>query len=123
MAEDIFYETPDVKVTNARFIVANQTYAMNGVTSVKNITIPPNRTGAIIAIVVGLLLLVSGSAGVKVLGIAIIALGIFLIVNAKAEHVVVLHSASGETQALRSTDEQHIRDVIGALNDSLVHRG
>ncbi|HEX4693283.1 DUF6232 family protein [Sphingomonas sp.] len=123
MAEDVFYEAPGVKVTNARFIVDNQTYAMNGVTSVKTLTIPPSYGGAIIAILIGLVLLFAGAAGVKVLGLAIAAFGIFLIVKAKAEHVVVLHSASGEAQALKSTDGQHIHDVIAALNDALVHRG
>lgn len=123
MGEDIFYEAPGVKVTNARFVVNNQTYAMNGVTSVKSVVIPPSYGGAIIAIIVGLVLLVAGAAGMKVLGLAIAAVGVFLIVKAKAEHIVVLHSASGEAQALKSTDGQHIGDVINALNDALVHRG
>lgn len=123
MAEDIFYDSPNVKVTNARFIVGNQTYAMNGVTSVKDVTVRPSHGGAIVAILVGLALLLAPDTGTKICGPLVIGLGIFLIVKAKPEHIVILHSASGETQALTSTDRQFIHDVMTAINDALIHRG
>lgn len=123
MAEEIFYESGNVKVTNARFVVGSQTYAMNGVTSVKSLVVPANKGLAIILIVVGLLILVGASGGGKVFGLLIAALGGYMIYKAKATHAVMLHSSSGETQALSSTDQVYIQSVIQALNEALIHRG
>ena len=53
MTEMIFYENGTVRVTNARFIVGNQTHAMNGVTSIAHVENPPERTGLIIALILG----------------------------------------------------------------------
>jgi hypothetical protein len=123
MAEDVFYDSDSVKVTNARFVVDNQTYAMNGVTSVRGALVPANHTLAIVMIVIGVLLLLGGGGGAKVIGIVIAAIGGYLIYANKPTHVVILHSASGETRALTSKDPTVISSVIAALNESLIHRG
>jgi hypothetical protein len=124
MTEEIFFEHGNVKVTNARFVVGNQTYAMNGVTSVKNTIIPAKRTLGIVLAVVGVLMLLGSSeSGIKVFGFLLAVAGGVLAYVAKATHVVVLHSSSGETQALTGTDRTYIGSVIEALNQSLIHRG
>ena len=41
----------------------------------------------------------------------------------KSIHAVILHSASGQVQALSDSDEGYIGGVVRALNDALVHRG
>jgi hypothetical protein len=123
MAEEIFYESGNVKVTNARFIVDSQTYAMNGVTSVKGHIIPANRTLGLILLIVGLLIFFGSGIGGKLLGLLVAAAGGYLMYQAKATHAVMLHSSSGEAQALSSTDEAYIKNVINALNEALIHRG
>ena len=45
--EKSYYGQGSVHVTNARFVVGAQTYAMRNVTSVKGITIRPGRLGPI----------------------------------------------------------------------------
>ena len=43
MDEKTFFEHDGVKVANARFVVDGQTFAMRNVTSVKPVTVSPNR--------------------------------------------------------------------------------
>ena len=123
MEEKIFFESGDVKVTNARFVVGNQTHAMNGVTSVSSHTTPPSRMGLIIGAIVGVLILLGASGSTKIVGLGIAGICGFLLFNQKANHAVVLHSASGEVQALSGTDAGHINGVVSALNEALIHRG
>lgn len=123
MDEKNFFENDVVKVTNARFIVNSETYAMNGVTSVKSHVIPANRIGAIIGIIIGLTFLFVGEGGFRIFGIIIALIAGAILYNQKATHAVVLKSASGETQALSSQDKNYIDNVVSALNDALIHRG
>ena len=123
MNERVFYENGDVRVTNARFIVGGQTYAMAGVTSVRDGRIPPNRGLALVLIVIGVIFVLAGGAGAKLFGILLAGLGGYLAYTAKATHLVILHSSSGETRALSNTDAGFIHGVIDALNQSLIHRG
>jgi len=123
MTEQIFFEQGSVKVTNARFVVDAQTYAMNGVTSVKSRVTPPVRTGAFIAIGIGLLVLIGAEGGTKIVGLLIAGAGAWYLTQLKATHAVYLSSASGEVQALSGHDEGYINSVIHALNEALIHRG
>lgn len=123
MTEQVFFDQGNVKVTNARFIVSAQTYAMNGVTSVKSHVVPPSRGGVLILIGLGLLVLFAASGGMKLLGVALAAAGAWLFTQQKSTHSVYLSSASGEVQALSDTDATFIDNVVAALNDALVHRG
>jgi len=123
MSEQIFFDQRDVKVTNARFIVHSHTYAMSGVTSVKTAIQPPNRSTAFWVIGIGILIALVADGAAKLLGVAMAAGGIWMLMQLKDLHLVFLSSASGEVQALSDPDEGFIRSVVNALNDSLVHRG
>jgi hypothetical protein len=123
MSEQVFFNQGNVKVTNARFIVNSQTYAMSGVTSVKTGFTPPNRNGAFIAIGIGVLMTIGGEGGSKLVGVLIAAAGIWYLTQLKNTHSVYLSSASGEVQALTDTDENFIGSVVHALNEALIHRG
>ncbi|HLL30500.1 MAG TPA: DUF6232 family protein [Allosphingosinicella sp.] len=123
MSEQIFFEQGNVKVTNARFVVHSQTFAMNGVTSVKAGVVPPSRGGAIVAIGVGILMALGAEGAAKIVGIAVAAAGAWYLSQQKSTHLVYLSSASGEVKALSDTDESFINSVIHALNEALIHRG
>ena len=73
MQETIFFEHAGVKVTNARFMVHSQTYAMNGVTSVKSLVTPPSRGGAIIGIAIGVLMFAVLDGSAKLVALLVIA--------------------------------------------------
>lgn len=123
MDERIFFDGRGVKVTNARFVVDEQTYAMNGVTSVKSSVTPPDRAALIVMAVIGLLLLLALDGGAKLIGLLLLGGAGWLLSQQKSLHAVYLSSASGEVKALSNEDEDFIGDVVRALNDALVHRG
>ena len=131
MDEKKFFEDSGVTVTNARFIVSDQTYAMSGITSVKSFRQDPSRTGPLVCGIVGLFLMLDGlpSGGGAGNG-TVVLFGLILLAGAgiywfgqKTEFSVLLTTASGEVKALDSRDGAFISRVVGALNDSIVHRG
>lgn len=132
-AEKVFFEAHGVRVTNTRFIVQQQTFAMSSVNSVKvGVTdkTPPNST-PLAMIVIGALWLLAlfGSTphklGAYVIPLALIGAGIYWIRSIKKafEYKIVLTTSSGETTALTSSSEPDIRVVEAALNDAIVYRG
>lgn len=123
MEEKAFFNQGNVSVSSARFIVDGQTYAMNGVTSVKTGRKDPSRWGPIILGIVGLVSLGGAAAGSVILGLTLIGLAVFWWTKQKPELSVVLSSASGEAQALKSKDAEFINGVIEALNSAIIHRG
>lgn len=123
MEEKIFFNQGDVSVSNARFIVYGQTYAMNGVTSVKQGVENPSRLGPIVVALIGLGFLVGGSFKTVVIAFIAIGLAILFWRSQSPDYSVVLNTASGEKQALVSKDKKFIDGVIEALNQSIIHRG
>lgn len=123
MDEKLFFNQNNVSVSNSRFIVDGQTYAMNGVTSVKTGKKEPARVGPIILALVGILILFGGEIGPIFIGLIMIGLAVFWWKKQKPELSVVLNSSSGEAQALKSQDADFINGVIEALNNSIIHRG
>ena len=79
--ETTFFEQGNVKVTNARFIVPSQTYAMSGITSVKFYTEKPSLVGPVVAFLIVLVAL-AGGRNVWVVGIPL-AIGILLLFRRK----------------------------------------
>jgi hypothetical protein len=60
MQETVFFEYESVRITNTRFIVDGQTFAMNNITSVKPLEKKPNRILPILLIVLGVLPAING---------------------------------------------------------------
>jgi len=123
MEETEFFKDGDVRVTNSRFIVGSSTYAMTGVTSVKKTSATPPRSGAILIIATGIVILLGMNGVERLWGVAAIALGIVAYKRTKPKYSVYLNSASGESQALESEDVKYIDKVINALNQAIIHRG
>jgi hypothetical protein len=118
--EKTYYEHGQVKVTNARFIVPSQTYAMSGITSVKFYSEKPSILWPILAFFVAVVAF-AGKGNIWAVGIPLIA-GVLLLLR-KAKYHVVLSSASGETRALESKNKEFISSVIEGLNQAIVSRG
>lgn len=124
MDERTFLNEAGVRITSSRFITPAQTYAMSGVTSVKQQIKKANRVPGILLAIVGLIVFFSshGASG-KLVGAIMFLAGVALAVVVKDLHYVVIHSASGESRATESKDVGFIVRVIGALNDSIIARG
>ncbi len=118
-----FFNNGHTVVTNARFIVDGQTYAMNGVTSVKQGIKPADRKAGIWLIIIGFIVFLLTSGVAKLFGIILIGVGAWLIYEAKPIASVILQSSSGEVQALTSQDIGFISNVVSALNQAIIHRG
>lgn len=123
MNEQIFLDKGDVRVTNTRFIVNGQTYAISNVTSVKFGIEEPDKAVPIIAVLSGLLFFLGKHWLFFLSGLFLIVYGIFFFNSAKAQYSVILHTSSGETQALKSMDKSYIEIVVSALNKAIVSRG
>jgi succinate dehydrogenase hydrophobic anchor subunit len=123
MEERVFFENQQVKVTNARFVVGNQTHAINGITSVSSYITPPSRMGLIVGVLVGIGMILSGPWSVKLIGLTIAGICGFVLKTQKSTHTVVLQSASGKVEAHSGTDAPQITGIVTALNDAIIHRG
>jgi hypothetical protein len=120
MAEEtVFFEEGNVKVTNARFLTFGKTHSMNGITSVTKYQITPSRKGPIIVAVIGLLAFIFK----WYIAVIILAAAVAWFISQKKKYSVQLSSASGDNEALTSTNEEYIDKVVAALNDAIVHRG
>ena len=122
MEEKIFFNEGQVTVSNSRFTVSGQTYAMSNVTSVKSGIIEADYGAPAFIFFIGLACLF-GSGWVFFVGIIVILLAIFMFVDNKPTYSVILNTASGENHALVSTDKLYIEQVINSLNESIVSRG
>ncbi|SEK65149.1 hypothetical protein SAMN04487787_1037 [Kosakonia sacchari] len=124
MEEVQFYNNGNVSITNSRFMVGSTTYAMNGVTSVKRGQTKPSKVAPVILAIIGLIMLFAAATLMfKGIGILLVVIAVAWFKSIKPEYIVFLNSASGESQALSSTDRKYIDDVIKSLNDAIIHRG
>lgn len=119
MNETTFFEQEGVRVTNARFIVDGQTFAMNNITSVKPLEKKPSRVIPIVLIVLGALPAINGVYG----GLVLSAIGAIWFALQKTVYHVMLHTSGGETSALKTYQKDYLQSVVTALNNAIVHRG
>jgi Family of unknown function (DUF6232) len=122
--DQVLFENNEILVTNSRFAVGPQTYAINGVTSVTMQTEMPSRKGP--AILVGLGLLIIGLnpnlTGYSIGGMLALA-GVFWWLQIKQDCSVLLKTAAGEIKAVTSKDPAYIGAIVEALNEAIVIRG
>lgn len=119
MQETTFFEYEGVRVTNTRFIVDGQTFAMNNITSVKPLEKRPNRLLPVLLIVLGALPAINGAYG----GLALSLVGVVWFVLQKTVYHIMLHTSGGETSALKTYQKEYLQKVVTALNNAIVHRG
>lgn len=118
--ERVFFDNNGVTVTNTRFVVPSQTYAMAGITSVQFFTDKPSWVPVFVCFAITALTM-AGNNNIWVVGMPFLT-GVALLFRRPVHHVV-LSVSSGETRALNSKDKQHIAAVIHALNEAIIARG
>lgn len=124
--EQTFFQRGQVLVTNTRFVRANETFAMAGVTSVSSLTeVPPKKWPILIVVLGGLTVLLGLQSSITavVIGVGLAALGVWWFRSIKNVHHVRLVTASGERDALSSTDGAYIAEIVAAISQAIVHRG
>ena len=122
MEETTFFNESGLTVTNSRFVVPGQTYAMSGVTSIRTEEYPPPRKWPSIITGIGVLLVLGGKDTI-IVALILIAIGVMWWRSQKTTYNIVLSSASGETDAFTSTDEKYVDNLVSALNDAIISRG
>lgn len=133
MAEETTYlddATAGVKVTSARAVLGDKTFAMSNITSVSMSEIPAKSGGLLFIVVIGLVILLCGftqqdeARWVAVgLGAVLVVIGLVLSNRVKPTYAVRIGSASGESNALEAEDKARIQKIVDAMNEAIVKRG
>lgn len=118
--EKIFFKDDNVAVTQARYIANSKTYAMRNISSVSLFVLKSNYTLETILVIIGAIVLISGTF---IVGAIISVIGLLLIVFKKDEYSVRISTNSGETNSLISKDKDYIQKIVNALNEAIIHRG
>ncbi|WP_158248683.1 MULTISPECIES: DUF6232 family protein [Pseudomonadota] len=123
--EKIFFSGDGVKITTTLFSLPNNTsFAMSGVTAVRLHKQSPSKSLPLLLIIVGFFFFFAGvKTGASSFGSVLITIGVVVAALSKPTYIVVLSTASGETQALRSKNEKWMLSVVEALNACIVRRG
>jgi hypothetical protein len=119
-AEQVFLDLGTIKVTNTRFIVPGQTYAMSGITSVSHIEKDPSKALGWTLIIIGALICVTP---LLPMGILFILGGALYLWKGKGKYDVQLQTSSGALRALTSKDKDMVQRVANALNSAIIYRG
>ncbi len=119
MEEKTFFERKGVKVTNARFVVDGQTFAISNITSVKPLEEPPKRLGGVLLLLCGFITLTQNAF----FGVPVIALVSYYLYKQKPTYHVMLRTSGGENKALTTHQRDDLNKVVEALNEAIVHRG
>lgn len=114
MDANVFYDDGTVKVTRNMFEVPGTQFPIRNLGSVKTRTLPPNRKGPIICIVVGVLLI--AAAGLGLIGIG---LGIWWWMSQKNAYLILVMSGGKEERAYSSLDSDTILKIQSAINQAL----
>ncbi|MEZ4754899.1 MAG: DUF6232 family protein [Bdellovibrionota bacterium] len=120
--EDELLKEGGVRVTNLRVINDGQTFAISGVTSVRNEEVKPNYSTPLGLLLIGLLFGLINSWS-NLLAILFTLIGIIGFIINKTEYAVTLTTASGETRAIKSIKKEFIDRIVEAINKAIVLRG
>lgn len=123
--ETTYYTNGRVTVTNARFVVDAETYAISGITSVKLGVKKPNRVWPLLLILVSFFVLTKGVnlATLSIVHWLIVLLpGVIWLACQRTYYTVTLASASGENRALTSRIQPFVREVVDAINQAIIQR-
>lgn len=122
--EQTYFDDGRVRVTNTRFIVGAQTYAVRNITSVEVVRHPPNRRAPIILLIASAIFTIEmgkhGATPEFALGLLGLVVSIWWLLNQRPTYAVVLATSAGEIRALESRKSSFIDSVVVAINDAIV---
>lgn len=122
--EQVFLETTAAKVTSARVVIGNQTFAMSGVTSVEVRKEEP-KTSFLMSFLV-MVLGLGMMPKMPVLGAIVAIGGIAAMVydNKKlSTYHLIFRTAGGEVTAMKSNDATAVDTIASVMADAMVFRG
>lgn len=119
MTEETLFEQESVKITNARFIVDGQTYAIRNLTSIKPVTEQPSRFTPILLIVVGLAL----TFVTPFIGLPVLLIAVYFLASQRMMHHIFLCTSAGEQKAFTTQSVSFFDDIVEALNNAIARRG
>ncbi|MBB5349530.1 hypothetical protein JWG42_13995 [Desulfoprunum benzoelyticum] len=136
MEEVVFFDDGNVKVTNARFIAMQKTYAISAINSIRTKVFDETKSREFYKLIVfGLvlwgiaqLLMMNedkgGSISILILIFVSIVFTIWWGVNEKKKiiHYIILTTSSGEVEALRSDVPGYVEQIEEALSKAIVYR-
>lgn len=118
MEERVFLEREGIKVTSARCVVGDKTFAMSNIASVSTIKTYPKLPG--ITLLVGLAMLLMQ----PIIGVLVLVAAAVLMWKLKPTHYLMVRtSAGGSSVWLTSKRLQDFEPIINAINEAIVHRG
>ena len=121
MEEKTFYQNGVVRVTQSRFIVGDQTFALRNISSVQVGLIGPNRTLYGIVVLIGALSLLAEQT--RLFGGIVLVIAVIYIFTVKSGFSVRITIHSGETDCLLSKDKKFVEAIVNALNSAIVEIG
>lgn len=131
MREIYFYDDKKVAVTNHRFIIGNQTYAMHQITSVKRGESIADRGWPAIITLAGFAIMaydgyqlfkVGTDFKLLILGTVVLLIGISMLMNRQDEYSVIIKTSAGEDHPVKHANKDYIDAIVQALNTSIVSR-
>lgn len=127
LPERIFLAERNIEVTNIRFVVYDQTFAISGITSVRSFRRSRSKIGPLACLAFGLLGIFvavdSELNSVLYASIVLTLIGVLWWIARRTRYSVVWRSASGEVEELSSTNKSLIKKVFRALNLAIISRG
>ena len=118
--EQIFFNENGVLVTNTRFQMQGQMFAMAGVTSVGVTYEEPSKNGPI----------AMGLLGVGLFAVEFYLYGVIFLLIAglwfwglRTEYHPTLTTAAGQQRVTSSKDEEFMASLRQALTNAIIHRG
>jgi hypothetical protein len=128
-SEKVFLDERGVTVTQSRFVVDGQTFAMSAITAVSSRLDWPPRKWQFTAMGVGLFILIlsriipPARLGGLLLGLVLIVGGLVWLLSLKKRHYVVLRTGDADVRAVGADDQQWIKRIVAALNEAVAARG
>ncbi len=118
--EKVFLNESGFLVTNTRFEIPGQMFAMAGVTSVGVSKVVPSKLWPIVMMIAGLGMIVGE---IYDIGAVFLLLGALWFWLKKTVYHLILTTAAGEQQAHQGTDGELMASLRSALTNAIIDRG
>jgi hypothetical protein len=126
---NFYSDQKGVRITSARLIVGNTTYAMLNVSSVSMTVTKPSLFWPVTLVLVGAAIMLAAlshsraATSLLVVGALLALVGVVAWRGSSPTYHVRISASSGESTALSSSDKGYVEKVIRAINEAIIHRG